>query len=470
MSNPNIKEREREMRQRISCRPPAEPPREGGSAPRPQACRVFTRRRPAAYAAPNAPEHPAGRVHAPEGRGRGGPPLSPDGQGLVVPRLARETTGRVRVHVLQAVPGVPGRVLVEGLVVLQMRAARPAAAADQPPGPELLLGHAQLVLAPVLERARLLPGRYRDEDRLRKSLLALAVAVEDLDHAVPLRRRPHGVAVRLHAQAVVEYVGLVETRERIARVLARAHRHLGPPELVQAAVGDLQGPQGGLDAPLRAEVLGRLREHLLHGARLRDHYNYAAHLPHAAVEEADAQRAPVHRLRADLRGQLHGVQAEARRPLASGRRGVGGGALQMEVLQRRWRHLVVPGELSAVERVLARRRRGRVEQPQMLRLARRSARDSLGRLEAELALDETCNNLHVPTQVHLELLLPRRIELRRAQRQSCVLGALVLRRRGILLRAGLRPGQAPHAVGDDAVDAEGLAAVVQRDHHVDGTL
>mmetsp|Transcript_88915 Transcript_88915/g.247009 ORF Transcript_88915/g.247009 Transcript_88915/m.247009 type:complete len:712 (-) Transcript_88915:818-2953(-) len=82
-----------------------------------------------------------------------------------------------------------------------------------------------------------------------------------------------------------------------------------------------------------------------------------------------------------------------------------------------------------------------------------------------------CDMVQVPPEVHLELLLSLRLELRRAERQRGVLGPFLLLRRALLLRVlrrGGRPRRPPAAVGYDAVDAERLARVVQRHHDVNG--
>mmetsp|Transcript_128026 Transcript_128026/g.273002 ORF Transcript_128026/g.273002 Transcript_128026/m.273002 type:complete len:247 (+) Transcript_128026:561-1301(+) len=87
--------------------------------------------------------------------------------------------------------------------------------------------------------------------------------------------------------------------------------------------------------------------------------------------------------------------------------------------------------------------------------------------------------VQVPPQVHLQLHLPRGVKASGAERQSCILGALLLhrhRRQRNILRCGVLPGsscrlqrqRSPMAIGNHAINAERLATVVQGDAHVNG--
>mmetsp|Transcript_129327 Transcript_129327/g.322394 ORF Transcript_129327/g.322394 Transcript_129327/m.322394 type:complete len:587 (+) Transcript_129327:978-2738(+) len=135
--------------------------------------------------------------------------------------------------------------------------------------------------------------------------------------------------------------------------------------------------------------------------------------------------------------------------------------------------------IAVVERLLATGAGCSVEEPDLRLVGRRP--------EPKRACDRVGDMVQVPAEVHFQFALLRRVELCGAHRQCLVLWALLPSRVGASRgrrrhRATLgllgcprwrwccrcRTRWAPMAVGDHAVNAERLAAVVESDNHIRG--
>mmetsp|Transcript_45614 Transcript_45614/g.105355 ORF Transcript_45614/g.105355 Transcript_45614/m.105355 type:complete len:211 (+) Transcript_45614:530-1162(+) len=189
-------------------------------------------------------------------------------------------------------------------------------------------------------------------------------------------------------QAVEKDVGLVEANEG-------TDKGFRPVQLVEPAIHHLHDTQGPTKAPLCLYVLLGLDQQVTDGARVWHKDNLAPNLADAVVVEPHAQRAGVALcgLAAEPRWQLQGVQRQ--------------GPLRRRQIGRRTLQVLQSGRFAPqsvrVQRLLASGAGRGVEEPEL----RFADPEGPGYCAGDV--------VQLPPQVHLQILLLRRLELCRAQ-------------------------------------------------------